>query len=209
MTVTKERTDIMSKMRSVAPMRTAKIGYIIISAALCILGVMLIAVPDFSAALLGGICGIILTLFGVVKLIGYFSKDLYRLAFQYDLIFGTILIAVGIVTLVNPGSVLNFICIAHGLTILADSISKIRIAAESKSFGIDQWWVILVSAILSGIFGLVLMLRPAESRRIMMILLGITFILEGILNLITVITAVKIIKHQQPDVIEEIGRAHV
>lgn len=192
----------MNKMRSVAPMRTAKIGYIIISAALCLLGAMLIAVPDFSAALLGVICGIILTLFGAVKLIGYFSKDLYRLAFQYDLIFGIVLIAVGVVILVRPESVLNFICIALGLTILADGISKIRISLESKSFGIREWWLILVSAVLTSAMGLVLMFRPAQSVRVMMIILGITLLLEGILNLCTVITAVKIIKHQQPDVIE-------
>lgn len=192
----------MNKMRSVAPMRTAKIGYIIISAALCLLGAMLIAVPDFSAALLGVICGIILTLFGAVKLIGYFSKDLYRLAFQYDLIFGIVLIAVGVVILVRPESVLNFICIALGLTVLADGISKIRISLESKSFGIREWWLILVSAVLTSAMGLVLMFRPAQSVRVMMIILGITLLLEGILNLCTVITAVKIIKHQQPDVIE-------
>ena len=192
----------MNNTRSAAPVRTAKIGYIAVSSALCLLGIMLIVFPEFSTALLGMICGITLTLFGIVKLIGYFSKDLYRLAFQYDLIFGTILIAVGIVTLVNPGSVLNFICIANGLIILADGISKIRIAAESKRFGINQWWLILASAIITGIFGLILMFRPAESRRIMMILLGVTLILEGILNFITVITAVKIIDHQQPDVIE-------
>lgn len=183
-------------------MRTAKIGYIVISAALCLLGAMLIFVPDFSAALLGVICGIVLTLFGVVKLIGYFSKDLYRLAFQYDLIFGIVLIAVGIVILARPESVLNFICIALGLTILADGISKIRISIESKSFGIREWWLILVSAILTSAMGLVLMFRPAQSVRVMMILLGVTLLLEGILNFCTVLTAVKIIKHQQPDVIE-------
>lgn len=182
-------------------MRTAKIGYIVISAALCVLGVLLIALPDFSAALLGIICGVILTLFGVVKLIGYFSKDLYRLAFQYDLTFGIVLIAIGIVILVRPESVLNFICIALGLTILADGVSKVRTSFEAKRFGIREWWLILASAILTGGMGLVLMFRPAESVRVMMIILGVTLLLEGILNFCTVITAVKIIKHQQPDII--------
>ena len=60
-------------------MRTAKIGYIIISTALCVLGVLLIAVPDFSVSMLGIVCGITLIVFGCVKLTGYFSRDLYRL----------------------------------------------------------------------------------------------------------------------------------
>lgn len=189
-------------MCSAAQVRTAKIGYIIISAALCLLGAMLIFVPDFSAALLGVICGVILTLFGVVKLIGYFSKDLYRLAFQYDLTFGIVLIALGIVILARPESVLNFICVALGLTILADGISKIRISLESKSFGIHEWWLILVTAALTSAMGLALMFRPAQSVRVMMIILGVTLLSEGILNFCTVITAVKIIKQRQPDVID-------
>ena len=69
-------------MRSVAPMKTAKIGYIVLSVALCVLGIILIAFPGFSASLFGILCGVVLIMFGCVKLVGYFSKDLYRLAFQ-------------------------------------------------------------------------------------------------------------------------------
>ena len=65
-------------MRSVAPMRTAKIGYIVISVLLCALGILLIAVPEFSVSAVGVICGAILIVFGIVRLVGYFSKDLYR-----------------------------------------------------------------------------------------------------------------------------------
>lgn len=46
------------------------------------------------------------------------------------------------------------------------------------------------------------MFRPSESSNILTVLIGITLLSEGLMNLSTVITAVKIIKHQQPDVIE-------
>ena len=35
-------------------------------------------------------------LFGFIKMIGYFSKDLYRLAFQFDLASGILLMALPI-----------------------------------------------------------------------------------------------------------------
>lgn len=94
-------------MRSVAPMRTAKIGYIVISVLLCALGILLIAVPEFSISAVGVICGAILIVFGIVRLVGYFSKDLYRLAFQYDLAFGIMMIALGVIMLWHPGSLMN------------------------------------------------------------------------------------------------------
>lgn len=104
--------------RSVAPMRAAKIGYIIISVALCVLGIVLIAVPGFSAKALGIICGILLILFGAVRIAGYFSRDLYRLAFQYDLPLGFLLIALGVIMLTNPTALMTFICVTLGIYIL-------------------------------------------------------------------------------------------
>ena len=191
-------------MRSVAPMKIAKIGYIIISLVLCTLGIMLIADPDISINTIGLACGIILIIFGGVKLVGYFSRDLFRLAFQYDLIFGVLIIALGTIILVNPGSMMNFLCIALGLSILADGLLKIRISIDSKRFGIREWWLILALAIPACLLGGVLMFRPGQGAEILCILLGATLLVEGILNISTVVTAVKIINHQQPDVIEEL-----
>lgn len=191
-------------MRSVAPMRTAKIGYIVISVLLCALGILLIAVPEFSVSAVGVICGAILIVFGIVRLVGYFSKDLYRLAFQYDLAFGIMMIALGVIMLWHPGSLMNFICITLGLSFLADGLFKIQIAIDSKRFGIREWWLILALAIVTVIFGGILIARPSESSRILAVLVGISMLCEGILNISTMITAVKIIKHQQPDIIEAV-----
>lgn len=189
-------------MRSVAGMRTAKIGYIVISVLLCAMGILLIVWPELSASVIGIICGILLIVFGAVKLIGYFSKDLYRLAFQYDLAFGILLILLGVIMLVRPGGLMDFICIVLGLSILTDSLLKMQIAVDAKQFGLNKWWLILLLSVIAGIFGLVLVLRPTASASVLMVLLGITLLSEGLLNMSTAITAVKIIKHQQPDVIE-------
>ena len=56
----------------------------------------------------------ILILLGVIKLVGFFSKDLYRLAFQYDCIFGALLIALGATVLLRPGGLLTVLCVALG-----------------------------------------------------------------------------------------------
>ncbi len=189
-------------MRSVALMRTAKIGYIMISVLLCVLGILLIAVPEFSIWAVGTICGAILIVFGAIRLIGYFSKDLYRLAFQYDLAFGVMMITLGVIMLLHPGGLMNFICITLGLSFLTDGLFKIQIAIDSKTFGIRKWWLILILAIITVIFGGILISRPSESSRILTMMIGISLLCEGILNIGTMITAVKIIKHQQPDVIE-------
>lgn len=179
-------------------LRMAKYGYIILSSLLCALGITLIAVPNFSISLLCWIGGILLILFGCVKIIGYVSKDLYRLAFQFDLAYGILLISLGIILLVRTDAMIHIICSLLGICILADALLKIQISIDSKSFGIRQWWMILSAAIITSVIGFFLLLRPYESARMVMILLGISILAEGILNLITVLTVVKIFHRKFP-----------
>ena len=118
-------------MRSVVPMKTAKIGYLVISVLFCVLGIVLIAAPGTSVVWLGRLLGIGMIVFGAIKLVGYFSRDLFRLAFQYDLAFGILLIALGIVTLARPGGAMSFLCIVFGIPVLADGLFKIHISLEA------------------------------------------------------------------------------
>ena len=182
--------------------QAAKLGYILLSVALCALGGVLIAVPDFSAALLCRLVGVTMLLFGAVKIIGYCSKDLYRLAFQFDLAFGILLIALSVVILIRPENMMSFLCIVLGIAILADGLFKIQTALDARRFGLRTWWLILSLAIIAGVIGAVLVFRPTESARIVTMLLGMSLLAEGILNLCVALCAVKIIRHQQPDVIE-------
>lgn len=191
------------KMRSVAPMRVAKAGYIAVSALLAVLGIILIAWPTFSVNALGVICGILLIVFGGVKLVGYFSKDLYRLAFQYDMPFGILLIVLGIIMLVRPGNLASFICVVFGLLVLVSSLFNIQTAFDAKKFGINQWWLIFALSVVSAVWGLILVFRPSEAADVMAILLGITLLFESAVNICTVLTSVKIVKNQHPDIYVE------
>ena len=182
--------------------KAAKTGYIIISILLCVLGIVLIAVPDFSVTLLCVLGGGIMMLFGLVKIIGYCSKDLYRLAFQFDLAFGILFVVLGFILIIRTDAMVNLICIVMGICVLADALLKIQISIDSRAFGIKKWWLILAMAILTGVAGFLLIFRPSESIQIILILFGIVLITEGVLNLTTILTAVKIIRHQMPEVID-------
>lgn len=190
------------KMRSVVPMRIAKWGYVFISSALCILGMAAIVLPAPSEKYCGISLGILLLAFGIIKLVGYYSKDLFRLAFQYDWQFGLFLMIFGIIALLRPEESLNFLCIALAVYIILESLFKIRIAQTAKEFGIRSWWLVLVLALLSGFAGILLLLRPWESA---VILLGINLLATGVLNIAVAIACVKIIRNQKPDVIDSDG----
>lgn len=191
----------MRAERSALPIKVTKTGYILLSAALCVLGIVLMAAPDVSLVAFEHALGICMILYGVIKLAGYFSKDLFRLAFQFDLAFGILLLALGIITLARPEFTISFLCVMLGIPLLADGLFKIQIAIDAKRFGITRWWLILALAILSGSLGALLVLRPIQSARAMMVLASLSVLAEGLMNLCVALCTIKIIEHQRPDVL--------
>lgn len=189
-------------MRSVTTMRTAKIGYIIMSALFCMIGLVLILVPEAAFTWLGRLLGISIIVFGGIKLVGYFSRDLFRLAFQYDFAFGILLVVLGILTLSHPNETMGFLSVILGIPVLADGLFKIQIALDSRRFGIRRWWLILILAALTCGVGIVLVFRPAVGILVMTMFMGVSLLLDGILNLCVALFTVKIVPNQKPDVIE-------
>ena len=111
---------------------------------------------------------------------------------------GILLIALGAILILRTRIMTSLICVLLGIYTLADALLKIQISVDSKAFGIRQWWLILVVAIITGVVGFLLVFRPSENARIVMILLGLALLMEGALNFITVLTSVKVNHHQPP-----------
>lgn len=172
------------------------------SVLLCVLGVVLFVWPGVSVTVIGELLGIGMIVFGAVKVAGYLSRDLFRLAFQYDLAFGLLLMVLGVVTLSHPGDAMSFLCVMFGIPVLADGLFKIQIAADSRRFGIRRWWLVLALAALTCIIGVVLVFRPAAGVRALTALMGLSLLCDGVLNLTVALCTVKIVNHQRPDVIE-------
>jgi uncharacterized membrane protein HdeD (DUF308 family) len=189
-------------MRSVTAIKIAKIGYLAISVLLCLFGLLFIVYPDFSVKTVSIYCGITLLVFGTIKIVGFLSKDLFRLAFENDLAHGGLMLALGISLLLHTRATIFFFCTVLGILILFDGLFKVQIAVEAKPFGIKKWWLILILAILTCVCGCALIFHPEESVRLITIFLGISLIFNGALNIITMLIAVKIMKVRNEKYIE-------
>lgn len=184
-------------MRSVMPMWAAKLGYIVMSGLFCVMGGAMLAAQRELAAWYGPLLGVLMILFGCVKLIGYFSRDLFRLAFQYDLAFGLLLMVLGAVTLSHSHDVLRFLTVMMGIPVLTDGLFKVQIALDSRRFGIRRWWLIGGLAVLTCAVGGAVVFRPAAG---VTALVGMSLLIDGVLNLCVALCTVKIVPYQQPDV---------
>ena len=96
----------------------------------------------------------------------------------------------------------TFVHFLIGIVVLTDSMFKLQTAFDAKRFGISNWWVIGLTSLLTGACGVLLVLNPFDGAKLIMRLIGITALLEGVLNLLVAVYAVKIQKQGKVDVIE-------
>ncbi|MBD5081675.1 MAG: hypothetical protein HDT44_07930 [Ruminococcaceae bacterium] len=170
---------------------TAKIGYIAASVMTAVLGAVFIFAPETSIAVICRLLGAAAVICGIIKLFGYFSRDMYRLAFQHDLAFGIMLCAIGIIAVVKPVKIISAAHFAVGIIIIADGVFKLQTAIDSKRFGLGKWWLIAVCALLCFVHGIILVSDPFEAAAAMTVLMGIAMIVDGIMNFCVAFCAVK------------------
>ena len=120
-------------MRSIKPILAAKTCSIIVSALFCLLGLLLLIYPGVSVSIVGIAAAIMLIGFGVTKLTGFFSRDLYRLAFQYDLASGILLVALGALLLMSPDHAMSFLCLVLGIAVTVDGWFKVQMALDAAN----------------------------------------------------------------------------
>lgn len=184
-------------MRSDKWIRAAKAGYAAVSAALCAMGMVMMCRPEMSLAAIGALVGIALGVLGAVRLVGYFSRDLYRLAFQYDLALGILLLALSALILLRPERAMSFLCVVLGIAVLADGLLKVQTALDARRFGLEAWGLILALGVLAGAAGAALSLRPAQSARALTVLMGASLLAEGALGLCVALCAVKVVRQRR------------
>ena len=78
--------------------------YNLLTVCLILVGLILLLAPGIALNTVCIVFGIYLIVYGVVKVIGYFAKDVYQLAFQFDLALGIVAAIVGIVFVCRTSS---------------------------------------------------------------------------------------------------------
>lgn len=158
-------------------LKIAQIGYIVISCAFYFTAVVCLLYRHLPSDAICVFCGVTLLAYGAVKIIGYFSEDLFCLAFRYDLAFGILALVLGVIVLVKHTQLSGI-----GWFSLLDSVLKVQMSEEAKKFGLEQWSVIFIIAIVTGILSVMLIFKGTAQASSNYILTAIILFAEGVMN---------------------------
>ena len=169
-------------------LKIVKNAYSIMTVCLILVGAILLFWPQMGLDMICKIYGIFLVIYGIAKLSGYFARDLFQLAFQFDLALGIASLIFGFVMIFRTGYAIEFLAGLIGVFMLIDAVFKIQTAIEANRFGIERWWMILVIALI------VAVIQPFRATGVITRLIGLNLCLDGILNLYVVQSTVKTIR---------------
>ncbi len=170
-------------MKKYEIVKQAKIFNLIIYSFMVAIGLFLILFTGLSMETETVILSILCLLVGGAKILGYFSNDLYRLAFQFDFAIGLFLIIIGILSLIVGRNDPLGMSKLFGIYVVIDGLLKLQTAFDAKKFGIDKWLVILLTAIVLVGSGVLTLIAPYSEQISQFLVLDIAMMIDGVVNI--------------------------
>ncbi len=169
-------------MRKTSVVIGAKIINIVVAIILCVAGIFMIIKPYLDFATERLILGIMALIIGCAKLIGYFSNDMYRLAFQFDLAIGIFIIILGVFAFISGENNADKYVLAVGFYVVLDGGLILLSAIDSKRFGITNWQWILFTSIGIVVLGVFVLAAPHFDAVVDNVAVGIALFVDGVEN---------------------------
>lgn len=160
------------------------IGSIIMDVIFIALGLFLIINPELSTKVSGILLGMLLVAAGLYSVIKYVLNIDSAFIFTFELIYGLLSIIAGILIMVNPLALANFITIIVGIWFIVSAGIKISIALQFKAYKEETWVLNLVIGILTIIIGILLLVNPFNAYIVLTTYLGIMLIMYAGMDIV-------------------------
>lgn len=155
--------------------------YSLLTAILAILvGLTLIFLPSVSNKIVGIIMGVVILIFGINAVYKYIHRDGAKI-YSLNIVFGVLYSILGVVIILYPFSVMEFVTVCLGIFVIINGATKINYGVWLKKGNEDSWLVTLVTGIFLVIIGIMLVFNPFASLTLTQ-LCGAFLIIVGILN---------------------------
>lgn len=166
---------------SIENMYKRMIIYSLLTALLTIImGIVLPLLPNATNKVVGIIVGIIFLIEGINSVYKYFHREGAKL-YNLNLIFGVLYALLGVVIILYPFTVVEFVTVCLGIYMIINGASKVNYALWLKRGNEESWLITLATGILIAIVGILVIFNPFASLTLTK-LAGAFLIITGILD---------------------------
>lgn len=156
-------------------------------AILCsLLGLALLIWPEQSMNVLGYGFGAVLAISGLLQIGGYVAGSRQGFLKKLQLLAGILIVVVGGAILLAPKSVLKLTVIVIGIVMLYHGVMDIKFGFDIKECNGNKWGITLLMGLVTCALGVLVLVNPFESARVLMIIIGAGLIFDGVSDVVTV-----------------------
>jgi len=137
------------------------------------------------------IFGVLLLLFGIARIVTYFFSTKGGITIPMYLVGGIVISLVGIVFLVFPGILLQFLSIALGIFFVVLGVAKLQTSIVFKATKQIMWWISTIVSCLIILMGISFVIFPFASTNMVIIVAGVVMVLYGAHSIYQAIIASK------------------
>ena len=157
---------------------------LVISIIFVIVGLFFFVKPDTTVSIISYIIGGTLITGGIFSMYRYFTAKEIGSIFNFDLVYGVLMLIAGIFLIIRPFALGAFFPIILGLWIIINSVTKFQYALVLKKVKNSDWAYTCLISLLTLIWGIVLLFNPLKSALAITQIIGIFIIVYAVLDII-------------------------
>lgn len=157
---------------------------------LIVVGVLLLINPMLYAIAILKIAGALLIVLGIYDIVKYFKASPEVAAKGSAFFSGVLMITVGIIFLVRGDTLMDtfpILAVVYGAFQILLGYVKLQKAVDALRLKMPLWWLKAICAGISLLFGFIIVFNPDMTWISIWVFTGITMIIEGVLDTISLI----------------------
>lgn len=151
-----------------------------------VLGLILLIAPGTATAFVFNGIGAICIAIGLFNVVRYFMLDTKASIISNALATGLVWIIIGVAVILLKGTLISILPVFFGVIVLIGGIAKLQGALSFKRMNATKWYIELCLAVLSIVFGSLILLNPFSTAMILMRIIGAALLIEGIADMISI-----------------------
>lgn len=157
-----------------------------------LLGLLLILWPDQARRIVCYLLGAAALAYGAYRIIDYFARKQEASSVQVGVALGIALAVIGLFLLFKADAVVAALAAIIGVAIIIDSIMRLQISLNLRRFSGGGWMPLFVTALVTLIFGVLLLFNPFGAVRVATIVAGASLIVDGAFTLWSLLQTKKV-----------------
>ena len=181
-------------MKRIGGLRVFRMNRNVINLIICfgelLIGILLLVDPlGFTSSVLL-LLGAILTIVGIAKIVTYFRLEAQLASQNGGLVTGLLLVLLGLFCIFKwEWFLMTFpvLTAIYGVITLVNGINKVQWSIDLLRFKQRYWFIAMIGAALTLIFGIIILLNPFTSTTILWTFIAVAMIVEAILDIVALI----------------------